>query len=212
MRATRRVTSTADDLSHALKEFFARRAIELGGLGLIALAGAVALALITWSVDDPSLTHAKSGRTVNWLGPPGAIAADLAMQIFGIGAIAWLVPPALWGWRLLTGRRLSRLGLRIVLWVVGALAAGALASALPSTGRWPLPSGLGGVAGDTILSAVRVVFVLFGTAATALAGLLNAGIAILALSAASGFGFIEDTRSHEDERKAGNAETDDEAA
>ncbi len=211
MRATRRVTSTADDISHALKEFFARRAVELVGLGLIALTGALALALMTWSVDDPSLTHAKAGRTANWLGTPGAITADLAMQIFGVAAIAWLVPPALWGWRLVTGRRLPRLGWRILLWIAGALGTAAVASALPAAGRWPLPTGLGGVAGDAILGASRFIFILFGAASTALAGLLNAGIAILALSAASGFGFIEDAATKEDDRKS-SSESYDEAA
>src|SRR5437879_1375422 len=111
MRTVRRITPSSEDVSDAVRQFLARRAVELIGLGLIALAGAIAISLITWSVNDPSLTHAKSGRISNWLGAPGAIVADLSMQIFGLATIAWLTPVALWGWRLLSRRRLPRLPL-----------------------------------------------------------------------------------------------------
>ena len=43
--------------------------------------------LITWSVQDPSLSHATSRAIHNVLGYPGAIGADLLMQILGLGAI-----------------------------------------------------------------------------------------------------------------------------
>ena len=66
------------------------------------------LALLTWSVSDPSLNHATSARIHNLLGAPGAIAADLVMQFIGLASAALLVPPAFWGWSLLTQRRLER--------------------------------------------------------------------------------------------------------
>ncbi|GGC51479.1 DNA translocase FtsK [Chelatococcus reniformis] len=171
-----------------MRRFAARRAIELLGLTLMALAGATAVALTTWSVNDPSLTHATDGRVTNWLGSPGAILSDLTMQLFGIGTVAWLVPLSVWGFALLTGHRLGRLKLRLPLLVVGAIAASAVFSALPATERWPLPTGLGGVLGDAVLSIARTVLGLFGHLAAALAGFIFAGIAILALSAACGFG------------------------
>src|SRR5207342_2429040 len=49
-----------------------------------------------------------------------------------------------------------RLRLRLLLWIVGTGAAAALASALPPTARWPLPTGLGGVAGDALLAGTRM--------------------------------------------------------
>jgi DNA segregation ATPase FtsK/SpoIIIE, S-DNA-T family len=201
MPSIRRAQTPAADLSDALRAFLVRRATELTGLALVALAGAAALALVSWSVDDPSLTHAKDGRVANWLGSPGAIAADLLMQLFGIGAIALLAPLAAWGLRLVAGRPQPRLKLRLVLWIVGTGAAAAVASALPSTARWPLPTGLGGVAGDALLTGTRMAFAFLGTPARAIAGLLQSGIAILALTAACGFGLADGDEAGDDEAR-----------
>jgi DNA segregation ATPase FtsK/SpoIIIE, S-DNA-T family len=128
-----------------------RRIRELGGLAFIVLSAAAAIALATWSVQDPSLSHATSAPVRNLLGFPGAIAADLLMQLFGVAALALIVPVAVWGWRLLTHRSLDRERLRLVLWLLGALLASAFASCLSTTAAWPLPTGFGGVVGDALL-------------------------------------------------------------
>jgi S-DNA-T family DNA segregation ATPase FtsK/SpoIIIE len=166
MRTIRRSASPLDHLSEAARAFFARRALELTGLSLVALAGGLTVALATWSVADPSLNHATDAPVRNLLGSPGAIAADLAMQLFGLGSLALVVPLALWGWRLLLRRSLGRLPLRLALWVVGAGASTAVASALPPTARWPLPTGLGGVTGDALLRAAKALTGLTGGAAS----------------------------------------------
>src|SRR3712207_7664242 len=81
MRAARRSSSAYDGLFSSLRAFLARRAQELTGLCLVAFAGAVAVALATWSVDDPSLNNATDLPVRNILGWPGAIVADLLMQL-----------------------------------------------------------------------------------------------------------------------------------
>ena len=48
-----------------------RRLRELAGLALIAVACGAAAALATWSVKDPSLSHATSAPVRNLLGAPG---------------------------------------------------------------------------------------------------------------------------------------------
>ena len=110
-----------------------------------------ALALATWSVQDPSLSHAIDAPVHNLLGMPGAIAADLMMQLLGLGSLALLLPIAVWGYRLLGHRQLSHERLRVLLWLVGAVLTAGFASCLPRSPRWPLPSGLGGVIGDAVL-------------------------------------------------------------
>ena len=90
-----------------------------------------ALALATWSVHDPSLSHATDAPVHNLLGRPGAIAADLMMQLLGLGSLALLLPIAVWGYRLLGHRPLSRERLRVVFWLFGAVLAAAFASCLP---------------------------------------------------------------------------------
>ncbi|MFL4995706.1 MAG: DNA translocase FtsK [Microvirga sp.] len=197
MRTARRSSSAYDGLFSTFRAFLARRAQELTGLCLIAVSGAVAVALATWSVDDPSLNNATDLPVRNLLGWPGAIVADLLMQLLGLGAIAAVLPLALWGWRLMKSGDLGRLQLRFALWVIGAGAATALASALPPTQSWPLPTGLGGVVGDAILAGAKAVTGLSSGSASAVLGFLFAGVAIFSLTAACGLG-PEEERHHEE--------------
>src|ERR1700761_2797481 len=145
-------------LSGQLGVILQRRLRELGGIALISLTMMAALALATWSVHDPSLSHATNTPVHNLLGMPGAIAADLMMQLLGLGALALLLPIAVWGYRLRGHRPLSRERMRVFLWIIGAVLSAAFASCLPRSAHWPLPSGLGGVVGDAILRVPAVLF------------------------------------------------------
>src|SRR3954471_18630888 len=191
MRTTRR-SSPYENFSEALRAFLKRRAAELCGLGLIGLAGVVTTALATWSVEDPSLNNATDATVRNLLGLPGAIVADLAMQLFGLASVLLLTPIAVWGWQLVRSRKVRRLHLRIALWIGGSGAATAVASALPATGRWPLPTGLGGVVGDALLGAAKTVLGVSSGAGSALIGFAFAGVALLAITAAFRFGVADE--------------------
>ena len=127
-------------------------------MSLIALSGVAAAALMTWSVQDPSLSHATSRPIRNILGYPGAIGADLLMQILGLGAIMLILPVAVWGWRMLTHRTFDREALRLGCWILCTVIAAGFASCWPHGGAWPLPTGLGGVVGDALVRAPAVVF------------------------------------------------------
>src|SRR5262247_2693154 len=151
MYALRRTLDYGGYLSDDARDLVGRRIREFGGLFLIALAVMMGLALATWSVKDPSLSHATSAPVRNMLGVPGAVAADLMMQLVGTAAIAVVLPIAIWGWRLILHRGLDRERLRLALWLAGIVFAAAFASCLPTTARWPLPTGLGGVIGDAVL-------------------------------------------------------------
>ena len=176
-------SSTIDHIPEPVRYFLAKRLAEACGLVLLACSGALALAFLTWSVQDPSFNHATSGPVRNLLGGPGAMAADLTMQMVGIAATAVIVPIGFWGWRLMSHCKLERVGLRIVLWMVGVGFAAAFASLLPVTDRWPLPSGLGGVAGDAILTLPRKLSGGFGPIMV-LTGLTPATMMTLAASPA----------------------------
>ena len=179
--------SFIDHVPAPVRDFPKRRAAEIAGFGALAGVACLCLALLTWSVSDPSLNHATNARVHNLLGAPGAIAADLVMQFIGLASAALLTPPAFWGWRLLTKRRLERPRLKIGLYLCGVIAAAALASLLPTPGSWPLPTGLGGVVGDAVLSIPRRVLPVSAWATVALgAGL--AGLSILGLAAAASVG------------------------
>jgi DNA segregation ATPase FtsK/SpoIIIE, S-DNA-T family len=142
-----RLSFVSDSLHEALR----RRARELVGLALIGIAIALALSLATWSIQDPSLSHATNAHVRNRFGYPGAIVADLLMQLLGTASLALVLPIAFWGWRIASHRPLARERIRLGLWLLALPLAAACAAALPRTASWPLPSGLGGVLGDWIL-------------------------------------------------------------
>jgi DNA segregation ATPase FtsK/SpoIIIE, S-DNA-T family len=193
-----------DDLQGAIR----RRTREVAGLTLIALAWCATLALATWSAQDPSLTNATSATPRNLLGVPGAIAADLMMQLMGLAALALVLPVGVWGWRLATHRTLGRLRLRLAFWIAGTLAAAAFASCLTTTATWPLPTGFGGVIGDVLLRLPRWLARarLSGTIRIALAA--GTGLAaLIALWLAMGAGW--GSREGADERASSKAGEDD---
>ena len=158
MPAIERVIPLVGQLPAAIREALARRLRELAGLGLIALSGVAAAALMTWSVRDPSLSHATSRAIRNIVGYPGAIGADLLMQILGLGAIMLILPVAVWGWRMLTHRTFDREALRLGCWILCTVISAGFFSCWPHGGAWPLPTGLGGVVGDALVRAPAVVF------------------------------------------------------
>jgi DNA segregation ATPase FtsK/SpoIIIE, S-DNA-T family len=158
MAAIERVLPIVGQLPASIREALARRLRELAGLTLLALSGATGAALMTWSVQDPSLSHATSRAIRNMLGYPGAIGADLLIQILGLGAIMLILPVAIWGWRLLTHRTFDREALRIACWILCTALAAGFASCWPHGVAWPLPTGLGGVVGDALVRAPAVAF------------------------------------------------------
>src|SRR5712691_3181195 len=197
MYALRRSFDYTAFWSDDFRDLIGRRVRECGGFVLVALAALAGLALATWSVKDPSLSHATSAPVHNLLGIPGAIAADLLMQILGIAAVSLLLPIAIWGWRLVSHRPLDRERLRLALWIAGVLFAAAFASCLPTSARWPLPSGLGGVIGDAVLRLPALLLggPLSGGSRTAVA-VLTGTIALIALAVASGFGSRDAATRH----------------
>ena len=139
-------------ITEHFRDILRRRLSEFAGLALITLAFLAAIALATWSVQDPSLSHATQTPVRNLLGFPGAIFSDLAMQLLGLAAVMLLVPEILLGWRLLAHRPVGEKW-RGLLWILATFLAAAFVSTLPRLGSWPLPTGLGGVFGDALLRA-----------------------------------------------------------
>jgi len=196
-------------LSGQLGAMLRRRLREVGGVALISLAMLAALALATWSVHDPSLSHATDAPVHNVLGRTGAIAADLMMQLLGLGSLALLLPIGVWGYRLLGHRPLSRERLRVIVWLFGAVLAAAFASCLPRSPHWPLPCGLGGVVGDAML---RLPNALVGTPLIATyrtSAAITLGIAAFVAFAGAAGMIWRDPASDEDDVDAEDTDIED---
>ncbi len=120
------IDRSIDSLTFLTEEFrdtLRRRLRELSGIALIAVAALLALALATWSVKDPSFSHATNAKVTNLLGFPGAAIADLLMQLFGLAAVALVLTVAIWGWRLTAHHTFDRKWLRALAWIGGIVLA-----------------------------------------------------------------------------------------
>ncbi len=172
-------------VSEHFRDIVRRRVRELVGIAFLTLALLGAIALATWSVQDPSLSHATQKPIHNLVGFPGAIFSDLAIQLLGLASILLLLPEAILGWRLLSHRPLGEKW-RGLVWILATFLAAAFVSTLPRSHAWPLPTGLGGVFGDALLRAPAFVMgaplagvtLLAAAALLCLATLLTLAIAI----------------------------------
>ena len=189
MRLSRSRQAEFDEVSGHLKLFFGRRLSEIIGIGLIVIAICIALALVSWSVQDPSFNQAVNRPVSNLLGRPGAMLSDIMIQLFGLGAMAWLAPLGFLGFRLMSGKSITPIKLRIAVLIFGGLAACAIISALPIIGNWPLPIGLGGITGDAILNAAQKLPAFAGSSTRFLMRALLGAVAFFGLIIASGIGF-----------------------
>ncbi len=181
MSGTRRHQTGLSLLPDDLREALSRRVSQAIGLLVLAISAGLALALVSWKADDPSLSHATSLVAKNWLGRPGAIMADLLIQIFGMAAITAVFVVAVWGWRMMTLRPIDREALRLPAWLAATLLTACTLSYWPAGSDWPLPSGLGGIVGD---GGQWLHGALFGAKSGKMIKLAAAsGFAFLALSA-----------------------------
>ena len=187
-------------LSDGLAGALHRRLAELGGLSLIFVAAAAIVALASWSALDPSFNLATDGPTRNLLGRPGAVFADFLMQLVGLAAVVFVLPLAVWGWRLVTHRPPVRIKIRLIAWFLSVFFAAGFAACVKSTLNWPLSTGLGGIAGDLLLSLPTLV----SGGSLPLPNRLGLGLAfgllaLISLAVAFGFGFTaeRDDRAEE---------------
>ena len=142
--------------------FLRRRAIETGGVLLLALAIALFAALATYHPSDPSLNTASGDSPLNLLAQTGAVASDLLLQSLGLSTVLAVVVMAAWGWRLLTAHSLRTAWLRLALLPLGLLSCALTLTALGTAWTvlaWPIEAGLGGFVGRLAFSGTAELLV-----------------------------------------------------
>ena len=109
-------------------------------------------AVLTYSPEDPSLNTASNGATHNLFGDPGAMLADLAIQIFGAAApLAFAALLAAGALRIYRRQLVARIDKRRVGAAFGGITLlAAAATTVPTPEGWPLATGFGGLIGDWI--------------------------------------------------------------
>src|SRR5690606_2209799 len=139
------------------------RALQLGGASVLGVATIfLSLSLLSYTQSDPSFSTAAGDAVMNWMGRPGAYAADGVFFLFGLVAI--LLVPALYAtarklWRDAEdeatphGRRWWRT--LFMLLVAMALLGTAVTLATGNVGN--LPASLGGITGLLGADGVRAL-------------------------------------------------------
>jgi len=150
-----------DKLADSLRRFVRR---STGAL-LVALSIGLALALITFSSVDPSLSTAAAGPPSNWLGSPGAYSSDFLLLLFGPAAALFVPLLALVGLRLLRGASGGRLGRGLLVTLAGVLLLGLAAALFAGAAVTGLPGGSGGVIGLAAANGVDGLIALIGNPA-----------------------------------------------
>jgi S-DNA-T family DNA segregation ATPase FtsK/SpoIIIE len=125
------------------------------GLALVLAAIALALALASYHRADPALNTAAGGPTLNWLGLPGAWAADLALTLCGPVAAGWVPIVLIPGIRLLRGRDSGHWIRAALLTLVAMALAGSAAALFVESTSLALPAGWGGLIGLAGAAGVR---------------------------------------------------------
>ncbi len=162
------------------------------GIGLCVVGAAGWLSLLTWSVSDPSLSHASYTTATNILGAPGAVLSDLLLQFFGLAAVFVVLAPAVWGYELIAIGQIPTFRLRALLLPVSTLAIAAGASALPTAATWPLYHGFGGLLGDLVYNlAAGIVTLVLPARSGGLAGLVLFSGGLAAFTFCLGLGVRE---------------------
>lgn len=179
----RRSTILPDAVAAQLR----RRASELGGVAVLALAVVLLGALFSFNGSDPSINSATGTQPSNLLGAPGAFVADLMLQLFGLSSGLIALVFAGWAWRMVSKQGISLLWLRIVLLLSGLFLASIALSPMPTLEAWPVRAGYGGVTGDILMTqAVAWMKPSWGLAFTVLLVSATGIGAILTLGSAAG--------------------------
>ena len=156
-----------------------------GGAMLVAASALIWIAMLTWSANDPSLSHNTSEPAQNLLGPFGAVIADFFFHTLGLSVVFFVVPPLVLGLQLMFGDPITDQRRRLAMMAISTFAIAAGCSALPMVAYWPLELGYGGIIGDFAYSvAASILTEVAPHAGGAVAGLLFFVLGFWALSRA----------------------------
>ncbi len=173
-----------DTMSAAIR----RRIAELWGLGFGIVAVALAAALWSYDVGDPSPFSATAQPPLNWMGAPGAIVADTAIRYVGLGAWALVAFFAAWSVRFLLHIGEERIWARLLAALPMLLVTPIFASTHAVFAAWPLSgTGLGGMLGDAGARAMLALVPLGPVASLQVLSLALGAVLLTLASTALGF-------------------------
>jgi S-DNA-T family DNA segregation ATPase FtsK/SpoIIIE len=144
-------------LPAGMADYLRRRVLEAAGIGTLAVAVGLTLALLTFSPTDPSFNHATDNVPVNLFGWAGASTADLLLHGFGLACAVPVLGLASWGWRLVCKQPVRRLWLRALALGLGLFGLSIGLALLPAPAGWPIATSAGGGIGEALLNRLALL-------------------------------------------------------
>ncbi|TKD50027.1 FtsK/SpoIIIE family DNA translocase [Sphingomonas baiyangensis] len=132
-----------------------RSSAMLGAIALFALTAALVIALASYRPSDAAFNTAAGGPAENWMGPPGAYAADLLLTLFGMPAIMLLPLLLVFAGRLWGERPVGPWSRMLRDVVLGIVLMGTALAFVAGGSVLALPAGYGGVIAMAIAAAVK---------------------------------------------------------
>ena len=138
-------------LDASTQAFLERRGVEVLGLILLLVGVVLALALISYSPEDPAWSVSGVREVKNWAGQIGATISAPLIKVMGLGS--WGIPSVFgaWGLRLISHMGAERLLIRLIyapiFWALCSLCA----ATVTPTANWAYSFSMGGLFGDTVL-------------------------------------------------------------
>ncbi|KGJ03360.1 DNA translocase FtsK [Paracoccus halophilus] len=163
-----------------------RRGKELLGAGLIVLGVLIAMLLISYSPEDPSVMSATDQPATNYLGRPGAYIASALVMITGYGTWALVLGAVVWGLRLMLHRGEERIT-RGVFLPIGVVLVSLYATSMAPPAGWTQSFGLGGHLGDMLMGGMLSAMPMRAAIAIKILALLTALGAVAFLTFVLGF-------------------------
>ncbi len=142
-------------------------------------------ALISWSASDPSFTRTGLDTARNLVGVLGAFGADLVYQTLGVATFSGLLAPMFWAIAMIRGEYQRNALTQIMAYVSGIAGLAAAAALWRSVPGWPMTHGLGGIAGEHLLSLASAPLIahlgdVAKLVAAAVCGLVGFGLTLIA--------------------------------
>jgi len=145
-------TNNVPFLPPAWAALLKKSALTACGVAVLLATALVLTALASYAPTDPSLNTASSAAVHNALGKPGAVIADLLLQIAGLGVGAVMFAAASWGAGLVRGQTVEWLWLRTVSALGAMILLATALAAIPAPGAWPIDAGFGGSVGHVVMN------------------------------------------------------------
>ncbi len=173
-RTASRKASAAQPM--VMKRFMGR----LLGVGLMGGSLVLMLALLSFSLMDPSFNHISDAPVQNWMGSFGSYSADVVLQTVGAGSIVLVFALAGWGWRLVSAEFTRGWWVRVTALMIALTSFSAVLHVIPTPSSWPIAAGFGGAMGMVVQNALAPMI------STVLATIVMLGLSVVTMPFAIG--------------------------